>query len=149
MKRLSILFVALFAGLLPIVAANAADPVYTGVFSNTAVGGHDAVAYFSEGQPVEGSKDFTTEYLGAEWRFATAANRDLFIANPSAYAPQYGGYCAWAAAEGKLAKGDPAYWTIVNGRLYLNYDRKVQALWETDIPGFIIKADANWPSLLN
>nr|WP_194420213.1 YHS domain-containing (seleno)protein [Aquisalinus flavus] len=145
---MSILFVALFAGLVQIAAAKAADPVYTGVFSNTAVGGYDPVAYFNEGAPVEGSKDFVTEYKGAEWRFSSAENRDRFIANPSAYAPQYGGYCAWAAAQGKLAKGDPAYWAIVNGRLYLNYDRKVQEMWETDIPGFIMKADANWPAII-
>jgi len=147
-KRLSIILAALFAGLLQVATASAADPVYTGLFSNTAVAGYDAVAYFTEGEPVEGSKDFTTEYNGAEWRFSSAENRDLFIANPSAYAPQYGGYCAWAAAEGKLAKGDPSYWSIVNGKLYLNYDRKVQATWETDIPGFIMKADANWPAII-
>lgn len=148
MKRLPVFFAVLLAGLFQFASANAADPIYTGIFSNAAVGGYDPVAYFTEGQPVEGSKEFTTEYKGAEWRFSSAENRDLFIGNPSAYAPQYGGYCAWAAAEGKLAKGDPAYWTIVNGKLYLNYDRKVQETWETDIPGFIMKADANWPAIL-
>ncbi|WP_205967428.1 YHS domain-containing (seleno)protein [Aquisalinus luteolus] len=144
-----IILAALITGLFHFTTASAADPIYTGLFSSTAVGGYDPVAYFTQGEPVQGSKEYTTDHEGAEWRFSSAENRDLFIANPSAYAPQYGGYCAWAVAEGKLAKGDPSYWTIVDGKLYLNYDRKVQETWETDIPGFIMKADANWPDILD
>lgn len=130
-------------------AALAEAPVYTGTFSNTAVQGYDPVAYFTEGAPVKGSKDFTTEYEGAEFRFSTAANRDAFIADPAAYAPQYGGYCAWAIADGKHAKGDANHWSIVDGKLYLNYNGSVQDKWNADRAGFIEKADVQWPEINN
>lgn len=122
--------------------------VYTGTFSSLAVGGYDAVAYFKAGRPVPGVAQFSTEYKGATWRFASKENLDAFRANPTAFAPQYGGYCSWAVANGYTASGDPEVWKIVNGKLYLNYDRSVQTKWEKDIPGFISKADKNWPSVL-
>ncbi len=123
-------------------------PVYTGFLSNVAVGGHDPVAYFTDGRPVKGERAFSTTYQGAEFRFASQENLDRFLADPKAYAPAYGGYCAWAVSQGYTAKGDPDIWTIVDGRLYLNFNRQVQADWEQDIPGFIASADANWPSVL-
>lgn len=122
--------------------------IYTGTFSSLAVGGYDAVAYFKAGKPVEGSGAFSTEYKGATWRFASKENLGAFKANPAAYAPQYGGYCAYAVAQGSTASGDPLVWTVVDGKLYLNYDRDVQALWQRDIPGFIAKAEKNWPGVL-
>ncbi|MEM6625467.1 MAG: YHS domain-containing (seleno)protein [Pseudomonadota bacterium] len=123
--------------------------IYTGRFSNVAVGGYDPVAYFTSGAPTKGSKDFTTEYLGAEFRFASQENLDAFLADPVAYAPQYGGYCAWAVAEGKTAKGDPDHWRIVDDKLYLNFNKSIQSKWDADIPGFIQRGDANWPTVLN
>lgn len=140
---------ALGAAAAPVGAAFAKDaPVYTGTFSNLAVGGVDPVAYFTEGRPVKGDRQFTLKHQGAEWRFASAANRDAFAAAPEKYAPQYGGYCAWAVSQGYTASGDPQYWKIVDGKLYLNYDADVQKKWERDIPGFIVKADHNWPAVL-
>lgn len=130
-------------------AASAEAPIYTSKFSNTAVQGYDPVAYFTDGAPVKGSKDFTTEYEGAEFRFSSAANRDAFIADPAAYAPEYGGYCAWAIADGKHAKGDADHWAIVDGKLYLNYNKSVQTKWNADQAGFIEKADAQWPAVNN
>jgi YHS domain-containing protein len=121
---------------------------YSDFFSDIAVGGYDAVAYFKEGRPVKGEKAFSTRHKGAEFRFATKANLDAFLKQPDAYTPQYGGYCAWAASQGYTAKGDPKHWKIVNGRLYLNYDGNIQKKWEVDIPGFIAKADTNWPQIL-
>lgn len=142
---------ALFATSL--IGANAAfarsAEVYTGTFSSLAVGGYDAVAYFKAGRPTQGVAQFETAYKGATWRFASKENLDAFKANPGAYAPQYGGYCAWAVSQGYTASGDPNYWKIVDGKLYLNYDRSVQTKWEKDIPGFIAKADKNWPGVLN
>ncbi len=130
-------------------AAQAADkPVYTGFFSNLAAGGYDVVAYFTEHKPVKGDARFVHEYQGATWRFASAAHRDAFIADPRRYAPQYGGYCAWAVSEGTTASADPKLWKIVDGKLYLNYDADVQKKWELDIPGHIRKADRNWPAVL-
>jgi YHS domain-containing protein len=137
---------AFFASLMPGQAREA--EVYTGLFSSLAVGGYDTVAYFKESKPIKGKAEFSTEYKGATWRFSSAANLTAFKANPTAFAPQYGGYCAWAVSQNYTASGDPNYWKIVNGKLYLNYDRSVQETWEKDIPGFIAKADKNWPGVL-
>jgi len=138
--------VAFLAALVPAQAREA--DVYTGLFSSLAVGGYDTVAYFKVNRPVQGKAEFSTEYKGATWRFASAENLAAFKANPTAYAPQYGGYCAWAVSQNYTASGDPNYWKIVGGKLYLNYDRSVQEMWEKDIPGFISKADKNWPGVL-
>jgi YHS domain-containing protein len=145
--RLLLVAAALAAGgAQPAFAAKA--PVYTGVFSKVAVSGFDPVAYFTAGKPVEGSKEFTASWNGAEYRFASAANRDRFKADPARYAPQYGGYCAWAVSQGYTAPADPKVWKVINGRLYLNYDAAVGRKWAADIPGFVAKADANWPKVL-
>ena len=112
-----------------------------------AIQGYDPVAYFNEGKPVYGRDEFTHEHAGATWRFASAANRDAFAAEPARYAPQYGGYCAWAVSQGYTASTDPAAWHIEDGKLYLNYSKSVQSRWAKDIPGHITKADANWPDL--
>ncbi len=138
---------AMIASVLSAAPAAATEPVYQ-TFFGTAIDGTDPVAYFTEGRPVEGSSDFTYEWKGATWRFASAANRDKFIAEPERYAPQYGGYCAWAVAQGSTASTDPEAWKIVDGKLYLNYDQDVQAKWEGDIPGNISAADGNWPKVL-
>ncbi len=135
--------------LLPLGQAQAAEkPVYTGFFSKVAVGGFDPVAYFTDNKPVKGDGRFAMTYNGAQWHFTSAANRDRFVADPGRYAPQYGGYCAWAVSEGGTASADPMLWKIVDGKLYLNYDAGVQKKWESDIPGHIAKADRNWPGVL-
>lgn len=123
-------------------------PIYLGRFSSVAVGGYDPVAYFTEGKPVKGEKKFEITHEGVKWHFVSAAHRDKFVADPQRYAPQYGGYCAWLVAEGNTAAGDPQFWKIVDGKLYLNNNAQVQATWQTDIPGFIRKADKNWPAVL-
>jgi len=128
--------------------AVAKDPVYTGIFSSLAVSGYDPVAYFTEGKPVEGRSDFEYEWNGATWRFVDQNNLDTFKANPEVYAPQYGGYCAWAVAQGSTASSDPDAWRIVDGKLYLNYSKSVQEKWLQDISGNIAKADKNWPAVL-
>ncbi|MEM6624418.1 MAG: YHS domain-containing (seleno)protein [Pseudomonadota bacterium] len=134
----------------PIAATDAAakEPVYQSLFG-TAIDGTDPVAYFTEGRPVEGSSEFTHDWNGATWRFASAENRDLFAANPEQYAPQYGGYCAWAVAQGYTASTDPTAWKIVDGKLYLNYNASVQSRWEADVPGHIASANGNWPAVLD
>nr|WP_321441995.1 YHS domain-containing (seleno)protein [uncultured Hyphomonas sp.] len=149
--KLRALFLAAFLAAAPVTVlvptAQAEPAVYTSRFSNTALQGYDPVAYFTDGQPVKGSKEFSTEYNGATFQFASAANRDAFLADPAAYAPQYGGYCAWAMADGKYAKGNAKYWKIVDGKLYLNYNAGIQKKWNADIPGFIEKADTQWQDL--
>lgn len=128
--------------------ANAMSPkVYTE--DGIAVDGSDVVAYFTDSKPVAGDPAITYDWMGSTWRFASTANRDAFIKDPEAYAPQYGGYCAYAMSEGYVATTVPEAWTIVDGKLYLNYSVGVRGLWSQDIPGRIKAADANWPDALN
>ena len=126
----------------------AQDPIYTGFFNNTAVSGYDVVAYFTQSKPVKGSSKYTSDYLGAEFRFSSAEHKALFDENPANYAPQYGGYCAWAVSQGYTASADPEFWKIEDGKLYLNYNRKIYNTWLKDIPGFIEAANSNWPNVL-
>jgi YHS domain-containing protein len=143
------MLIALFALALLSSAAHARSPeIYTGILSATAVGGYDPVAYFRDGKPVQGKKEFSHTWKGVTWRFANAQNLDAFKAKPEAYAPQYGGYCAWAVSQGYTAKGDPKAWSIVDGKLYLNYNADVHKTWQKDAPGNISKADRNWPKVL-
>lgn len=124
-------------------------PVHTAMFSNVAVGGYDPVAYFTDGRAVRGSTQHRIVHQGFEYRFASAAHLAAFRANPAQYTPQYGGYCAWAVANGYTAAGNPRNWRIVDGRLYLNYNDEIQQRWERNIPGFITSANTNWPSVLS
>jgi YHS domain-containing protein len=113
-----------------------------------ALGGYDCVAYHTNGQAVEGSADFTHQWRGATWRFVSAENRDRFIAAPERYAPQYGGYCAWAVSHGYTANGDPKAWKIVGGKLYLNYNDAVKKKWEEGEREYIEQGDHNWTEFL-
>jgi hypothetical protein len=113
-----------------------------------ALRGYDAVAYFREGAPAEGSAEFEHHWNGARWRFKSAENRDRFAREPETFAPQYGGYCSYAVAHGYTADADPLAWRVVSGKLYLNYNVEVRKLWEQDIPGFTQKGEQNWPQFL-
>lgn len=128
--------------------AAAKDPVYTGTFSDVALSGFDAVAYFVEGKALKGLGNLEYDWKGVTWRFANQANLTAFKAAPQTYAPQYGGYCAWAISQGYTASAEPDAWRIVDNKLYLNYSKSVQRDWEKDIPGNIKKANANWPKVL-
>ncbi len=145
-------FVLTGAAATPIAAifAQAAQAGIAPVYAEKgiAIDGTDPVAYFTEGAPVAGSKDVTVDWNGATWRFSSEANRDAFAADPQAYAPQYGGYCAYAVSEGYTASTTPKAWKIVDGKLYLNYSRRIQRKWERDIPERIASADANWPKII-
>lgn len=122
----------------------AEDAIYTGYFNNNAISGYDAVAYFKQGEAIEGQRRFSMSYQGANWRFTSQANLDLFMAAPQAYAPQYGGYCAYAMAEGKLVSSDPEAWTIHAGKLYLNYSNKIRNTWSERMLAYIVAADGTW-----
>ena len=125
----------------------APEPVFTE--DGLAIRGYDPVAYFTDGRPVAGDPAYTAEWQGATWRFASAGHRNMFLAEPEKYAPQYGGFCAWAvAAKGKLYSTQPDNWTIHDGRLFLNYNDDIQARFEADIPGFIAEADRRWPQIM-
>ena len=115
--------------------------------SGFALSGFDPVAYFLNDAAVPGRPDSELIHDGAVWRFASAANRDAFAAAPQKYAPQYGGYCAFGVASGYKAPIEPDAWTVVDGKLYLNYNQSVRSRWSSDIPGFVRKAEANWPTV--
>lgn len=122
------------------------DPINKNLFG-TALKGYDAVAYFTEGKPVKGKDEFRHDWMGAKWYFASAANRDAFAQSPEKYAPQFGGYCAWAVSQSYTAPIDPTAWKIVEGKLYLNYNKEVQQKWEADQANLIKKGQENWPRL--
>lgn len=121
----------------------ASAPVYS--TDRGAIDGYDAVAFFREGRAVPGSEAHVLEWRGGRWLFASADNLAAFRADPQRYAPQYGGYCAYGMAQGYTANTDSEAWTIVDGRLYLNFDAEVQAQWQQDRVAMISRADANWP----
>jgi len=109
-----------------------------------AVRGYDVVAYFTTGEPVLGLEKFAVSHKGGTYRFASQANLDAFKADPAKYEPAFGGFCAYGVALGKKFDGDPNFWKIVNGKLYLNLDGDIQAEWAKDTAGNITKADGNW-----
>jgi YHS domain-containing protein len=115
--------------------------------SGLAIAGYDPVAYFTQTKAVKGSAAITATHQAATYYFASAANRDAFIADPDRFVPVYGGYCAYGVAHGHKVKIDPEAFRVVNDRLYLNYSKGVQQRWLSDIPGNIATADSNWRRL--
>ena len=114
-----------------------------------ALQGYDPVAYFTDGEATPGNWKITATYKDATYRFASEEHKAKFEANPEAYAPQYGGFCAFGAAMGFKFDGDPNQWKIVDGELFLNLSKEVQERWETDIAGYVEKADANWVEIVD
>lgn len=155
-RRQALCAVLGLAGLFAANAAQAAQPAIntlknSSLFSSrtdVAINGYDTVAYFTANKAVPGLDSFAHDWQGAKWKFATAANLELFKANPTKYAPQYGGYCAYGVAQGSLVKVDPEQFTVRESKLYLNYDADVQAKWKKDVPGYISSADQKFPQLL-
>ena len=115
--------------------------------NDVALHGFDAVSYFTEDKPVEGSFEYTATYKNAIFKFSSAANRDAFRADPDRYAPQYGGYCAFGTKVEKKFDIDPNAWRVENGKLYLNKDKNVQRIWVKDVPGNIQEANVAWPKI--
>jgi YHS domain-containing protein len=152
------LIVAMFAPVVPLLApalALAAEPPvntlknsFFGGRTDTAINGFDAVAYHRQNRPVKGDDRYVTEWMGAKWKFASQENLDRFKANPERWAPQYGGYCAYGVSQGKLVKVEPDQFSVIDGKLYLNYDAEVQATWLKDVPGYNRAADSKFRQLL-
>lgn len=122
--------------------------VYTGPVPGVALAGIDPVSYFTDGEPRPGRSDMTITHSGATWHFATEQTREVFRADPVRFAPQFGGYCAYAVAGGSIAPGDPRFWQIVDGRLYVNASRRVQEKWAGDPAKYIAAGNGNWPRVL-
>lgn len=139
---------AVVAIVAPASSARAETPaVYVDRTQAAAVGGYDLTSYFA-GAPVRGSAQFAATHNGATYHFVNAENRARFLADPSAFLPQYGGYCAWAVSNNYTAPADPTAWRVVDGKLYLNYNAAVQERWARDIPARISSANTNWPNVL-
>ena len=112
-----------------------------------ALRGYDPVAYFVSSQAQKGQEQYSYEYKGSKFYFANEANRRAFMTTPEKYAPQFGGYCAFGTAQGYKVSTQPDAFAIVEDKLYLNYDKKVQGIWRQDVPGNIAKAEKNWPEV--
>ena len=143
-------FLALSIAILPaaVPAAGTPAPAVYSASDGIAAGGYDVTAYFTDNKPIRGSTEHELMLQGVTWRFASAESKARFEANPAAYAPQFGGYCAWAVSQGYLASGDPEQWKIVGGKLYLNFNARAKELWEADQAAAIERGDANWPTVL-
>lgn len=118
-----------------------------GFFNTYAIHGYDTVAYFTEGKAVEGNKDITVVWQDEEWLFSSTENATLFQKNPDAYAPQYGGYCAYALSNNELVDIDPDAFSIVDGKLYLNYSHRIAKRWKKNLETYIKQANQHWPAL--
>lgn len=136
-KLLTVLAIAL-SGIFASAPAHATNTLAT------AIGGHDVVSYFTDRAPTQGQARLHHFWNGAVWFFSSAENRDTFAADPVAYAPQYDGYCAWAAYQNYKRPGDPNVWQIVDDKLYLNVHERAQKMWREDIPTHISHGDENW-----
>ncbi|MGF6177331.1 YHS domain-containing (seleno)protein [Ensifer sp. 4252] len=143
---------AVFALAMATVAAGspafADDSVNTGYFGGVAIMGYDTVAYFTEGKATKGSEKFSYEWLGTPWHFANAKHREMFISEPLKYTPQYGGYCAGEVIYGSVTVNiDPEAFKIIDGKLYLIYDKKHAEGFAANAEDAVAKADGNWPKV--
>jgi YHS domain-containing protein len=127
----------------------AADVHINADANDVAIHGYDPVAYFSGSGPAKGKSKFSASYEDAIYHFSSASNRDAFRADPSKYAPQFGGYCAMGVALNKKLDVDPMAWHIEDGKLYLNLNKQVQKKWFEDVPGNIATAERNWSGIHN
>ena len=147
MKKINVkIFTMMAAGLL-LVATNVFSADFTN--SNVGAGGYDVVAYFTERNATRGTGWHVAELEGTTYLFSSKKNRKAFMENPDKYLPQYGGYCAYGVAVGKKFYADPTFWKVLDGKLYFNLDSKIQKKFEKDLPGYITKADNNWPNVQN
>lgn len=138
MKRTLISTTLLIAGLLFSFSGHASNQLAT------AIGGYDTVSYFTEEKAVQGRAKFHHPWNGAVWYFSSEENRDTFKADPVAYAPQYDGYCAWAASQNYKRPGDPLVWQIEDNKLYIKVHEGAQKKWREDVPKHISQANENW-----
>ncbi|MBU2955943.1 YHS domain-containing (seleno)protein [Marinobacter sp. F3R08] len=128
-------------------AVSAADLDMNANANDVAISGYDPVAYFSESEATKGSVQYTATYKNAIYHFSSEEHRDLFRADPGAYAPQYGGYCAFGVTKEKKFDVDPEAWRIVDNKLYLNLNKDIQKHWLRDVPGYIATANDIWPDI--
>lgn len=115
--------------------------------ANTAISGYDPVAYFKQNEAVRGSGMHTAEHAGQTYLFASEENKAEFSKNPAKYAPQFGGYCAFGVSKGKKFFSDPTVFAVVNGKLYLNLNKDIQAKWNAEQAQLIKDANGEWTKI--
>ena len=123
---------------------------YAGDFFETdgvALRGYDPVAYFASAKPQQGQSQYSYDYKGSRFYFSSEENRRAFMETPEKYAPQFGGYCAYGTSQGYKVSTQPDAFAVVKDKLYLNYNKKVQGIWQQDVPGNIERAEKNWPEV--
>ena len=153
-RRTIVKYLSLSAILIPALdvtqahAKRTLDRIYTPKSSNNAMQGYDTVAYFTVGEAVKGNEQFSTMHEGALWLFSSDENLQAFVASPEHYMPQFGGYCAFSVAQGKIVKGDARLWEIVDNKLYVNYNKGIHKLWLKRPEKLIEEAEDNWPTIL-
>jgi len=143
MKKLLLVTVTLLAATRFAAAAEAINIDQNGL----ALQGYDPVAYFTDNKPVKGDPKFTATYKGGTYQFVSVAHQETFARNPAKYAPQFGGFCGYAASINKLAPIQVGYFQVLHGRLVMQHNEKAWKLWHEDVEGNLKKADANWPEL--
>lgn len=128
------------------VAACSADKSKDDIFQpgGVAIGGYDPVAFFAQQKPVKGDPAYRFDWKDARWQFASQADLDSFRADPEKYAPQYGGYCAYGVSQGHKSPTKIDTWTVLDGKLYFNYNQEVKQLWNKDRAKYIEEANAIW-----
>ncbi len=146
MKKLYLTAIFALVTVFLIFSQNNKGKIYS--TSSGAIKGYDPVAYFTMDTAVKGEDDLIYQWKGADWHFVNEKNKDLFMENPEKYAPEYGGYCAYAMAEGKRVKIDPEAWSVVDEKLYLNYSRNIQDKWMKQMNEYITEADREWKELM-
>ncbi len=134
---------ALVAAIIFTITANAQQPEIF-ISNGAAVGGYDVVAIYKESKLIKGDSLDSYDWKNAKWMFATRSNLDSFMASPEKYAPQYGGYCAYGLSRGYKAPTEADTWTIIEGKIYFNYNKKVKETWMKNTPAYIREADKNW-----
>jgi hypothetical protein len=117
--------------------------------SGIAINGYDVVAFYKEAKAVKGSDAFSYQWKNADWLFSTQQNLDSFKLSPEKYEPAYGGYCAYGTSRGYKAPTIADTWTIINQKLYFNYNMKVKELWDKDRNMYIDSANIKWATIKN
>jgi YHS domain-containing protein len=143
MKTLLLLTITLLTAARLVAAAEVINVDHAGL----ALQGYDPVGYFTDNKPVRGDPKFTATYRGGTYQFVSSAHKKTFEKNPAKYAPQFGGFCGYAASINKLAPIEVEYFQVLHGRLVMQHNEKAWKLWHQDVEGNLEKADANWPTL--
>lgn len=145
-KFITFPFLLLMMAFLSACTSIKSSPVY--VDNNKAIEGYDPVAFFTVDSAVVGKENISYQYNGTTWHFDSTKNKKLFVDNPEKYAPQYGGYCAYAMSNGFTVSSDPRAFTVVDGKLYLNFSKSVRESWREDTTYHILNADKEWQKKL-